>query len=294
MVEFIAGSREIFPTYLESIKTMAALRARRINDLTNGDAILLVGYLYVGDKLGGTYVWNANSTEEDDGRTVVIPDVSDITARGRWILANEQQQGNKGPDGDKGPTGDKGLPGDKGPTGDRGPAGDVGGDVVGSFKPFAGASAPAGYLICNGSEVSQATYPALFAVIGNTWGAAVTQGNFKLPNLTGRTLIGAGTGYALGSTGGEATHQITLEEMPAHRHGNGMCDEGSAMFSHGYFGSSVTTPDSVDNDGDQGSNEGWTGTRGGGFDGKGSQPEGPGNAMSLMQPYAAITWLIRA
>lgn len=34
----------------------------------------------------------------------------------------------------------------------------------------------------------------------------------------GRFLIGAGDGYEVGSEGGEATHTLTLDEMPKHRH----------------------------------------------------------------------------
>ena len=35
---------------------------------------------------------------------------------------------------------------------------------------------------------------------------------------SGQVHVSAGTGYALGSTGGEATHTLTVEEMPSHKH----------------------------------------------------------------------------
>lgn len=35
---------------------------------------------------------------------------------------------------------------------------------------------------------------------------------------TGRMLIGAGTGYNVKATGGEATHKLTVDEMPSHYH----------------------------------------------------------------------------
>ena len=40
----------------------------------------------------------------------------------------------------------------------------------------------------------------------------------KWEQLKDRFLIGAGGSYALGSTGGEATHTLTVDEMPRHYH----------------------------------------------------------------------------
>ena len=37
--------------------------------------------------------------------------------------------------------------------------------------------------------------------------------------LQNRFLLGAGSSYAAGSTGGEATHKLTVSEMPSHTHG---------------------------------------------------------------------------
>ena len=36
--------------------------------------------------------------------------------------------------------------------------------------------------------------------------------------ITGRFLLAAGGGYSAGATGGEATHKLTVAEMPAHTH----------------------------------------------------------------------------
>lgn len=36
--------------------------------------------------------------------------------------------------------------------------------------------------------------------------------------IQGRFLLAAGSSYAAGATGGEATHTLTVDEMPAHRH----------------------------------------------------------------------------
>lgn len=45
--------------------------------------------------------------------------------------------------------------------------------------------APAGYLYCNGQAVSRTTYAALYAVIGNRWGAGDGWSTFNLPDMRG-------------------------------------------------------------------------------------------------------------
>lgn len=90
---------------------------------------------------------------------------------------------------------------------------------------FAGTAAPSGYLVCDGSAVSRATYAALFTAIGTTWGAGDGSTTFNLPDLRRRTTIGAGgTAVAgpantVGAVGGEETHVLTVGELAAHNHG---------------------------------------------------------------------------
>lgn len=67
----------------------------------------------------------------------------------------------------------------------------------GVIIPFGGniGSIPLGYLACDGSVVSQASYPTLFAAIGSAWdtgGEGV--GNFRLPDLRGRGFVGQNDG----------------------------------------------------------------------------------------------------
>ena len=56
----------------------------------------------------------------------------------------------------------------------------------------ASTSIPTGWLLCNGSN--------------NT------------PDLRNRFIVGAGSSYSVGATGGEATHTLTIDEMPSHSH----------------------------------------------------------------------------
>jgi microcystin-dependent protein len=93
-------------------------------------------------------------------------------------------------------------------------------EPVGTVKDYAGSTAPTGYLMCDGSAVSRSTYSGLFAVISTTFGAGDGSLTFNLPDCRGRGRIGAGTGAgltarALGATGGEETHTLTVSEVPA-------------------------------------------------------------------------------
>lgn len=56
----------------------------------------------------------------------------------------------------------------------------------GIVLPFAGSTAPSGWLFCDGSAVSRTTYAKLFAAIGTTYGTGDGSTTFNLPNLIDR------------------------------------------------------------------------------------------------------------
>lgn len=63
---------------------------------------------------------------------------------------------------------------------------------TGSVFPFAGITAPEGFLLCNGQEVSRFTYAKLYGVLGDTYGAGDGTTTFNLPDYREVTLVGAG------------------------------------------------------------------------------------------------------
>lgn len=131
---------------------------------------------------------------------------------------------------------------------------------AGVVLPYAGNSPLPfqGWLLCDGSLVAQATYPVLFAVIGNLYGGAAP--NFNLPDLRGRAIFGrssmggpssgritvAGSninGDAMAAVGGAESVVLTQAQLATHTHAvsdpthnHGISDPGHA---HG-FNASVT------------------------------------------------------
>lgn len=122
--------------------------------------------------------------------------------------------------------------------------------------PFAGSSAPSGWLLCNGQEVSQTTYADLFAVCSTTYNtqtnpltgsawAAPSAGNFRVPDYRGSFLRGVGTftdgvgtDTSLGGYQGDA--------MQGHSHTNS--SSGTQYFGTGFgTGGNRTVPSAVAN-----------------------------------------------
>jgi microcystin-dependent protein len=121
---------------------------------------------------------------------------------------------------------------------------------IGGIIPYAGSTAPYGFLFCDGSEVERTKFSVLFDVIGTTYnGIAVLTGvnTFRLPDLRGRFALGkdnmdnagtvpiitggfvdAGGGTAgrvpdikastLGGDAGQSSATLTLANLPEHSH----------------------------------------------------------------------------
>jgi len=94
--------------------------------------------------------------------------------------------------------------------------------MIGEVALFAGNFAPGNWLAANGQLLSVTDYDTLFSIIGTTYGGDGVD-TFALPDLRGRTIIGAGQGpglanYALGETTGTPTVTLSEAQMPTHDH----------------------------------------------------------------------------
>jgi microcystin-dependent protein len=93
---------------------------------------------------------------------------------------------------------------------------------TGVINAYGGSTAPTGWLICDGSAVSRATYADLFTLLGTTYGSGDGTTTFNVPNLKGRVIVGRDSTQTefdvLGETGGAKTHTLTTGELPSHTH----------------------------------------------------------------------------
>lgn len=94
--------------------------------------------------------------------------------------------------------------------------------VTGEIKMWPTASAPAGYLLCNGGTFDSGTYPALAALLGDTFGTH-SGTTYYLPDFRGRSPIGGGAAvpsdgsgysYPIGYKHGTGKHTLTQGQLP--------------------------------------------------------------------------------
>tara|TARA_Y100001951_G_C11225091_1_gene231189 strand:+ start:42 stop:722 length:681 start_codon:yes stop_codon:yes gene_type:complete len=87
---------------------------------------------------------------------------------------------------------------------------------VGTIKPWGKATAPVGYVLCDGSAISRTTYVDLFGVISTTYGVGNGSTTFNVPDLQGKTPQGYdGNTYNLAATGGANTVTVAVTNNQA-------------------------------------------------------------------------------
>lgn len=117
---------------------------------------------------------------------------------------------------------------------------------TGTIFPWAGdvGSLPSGWLACGGAAVSRTTYANLFTVLGTAYGAGDGSTTFNVPDLLGRTILGAGSGGSLtararGDKSGAETVTISANNLPTHTHAGGGAT-GTQSANHTHTGTSGT------------------------------------------------------
>lgn len=156
----------------------------------------------------------------------------------------------------------------------------------GLIQMYGAAAAPTGWLLCDGSAVSRTTFAALFGILGTTWGIGDGSTTFTLPDLRGRVPVGTGTGSgltarALAATGGEEAHVLTVAEGAVHKH----------TIANPIGGGHLVQVE--DPTGSQGLMVAPSGNKVQGRSDAATDNTGSGTAHNNMQPFAAVTYIIK-
>jgi len=176
---------------------------------------------------------------------------------------------------------------------------DIQGLNTGLIIPWTTASAPTGFLECNGSAVSRSTYAALFAVVGTTYGAGDGSSTFNLPDFQDNCCLSKSGTKALASTGGANTvtstgnvsgslgnHTVDTNTMGSHSHtyqagsfGNAGNTGGGAGVPYGQI--HAVTNVNLNNAGSGGSHN------------HNMAANFSGSASSVLQPYLTLMYIIK-
>ena len=94
--------------------------------------------------------------------------------------------------------------------------------TIGEVRIFAGNFAPRNWAFCQGQLIQISQNAAMFSILGTTYGGD-GRTTFGLPDLRGRSPIGAGQGPGLsnrflGSKSGSETTTLAESNLPSHDH----------------------------------------------------------------------------
>lgn len=130
----------------------------------------------------------------------------------------------------------------------------VGVTPAGTINPYAGTTAPPGWLFCYGQTLDSTTnleYADLFSAIGTTYGGSGAS-SFIVPDLRGRAVAGVdnmgGTAASrltstvltasntIGATGGAQTQTLSTAQLPVHSHayGTNLVGNSSGFIGHAF------------------------------------------------------------
>lgn len=162
---------------------------------------------------------------------------------------------------------------------------------TGTIHAYAGSSAPsANWVICDGSAVSRTGYSNLYAIIGTTYGVGDGSTTFNLPDARNRVLVGLGADShfsALGQTGGETDHTLTVSELASHTHS---VNDPGHNHSVAHFGTSGSGYGLVDSGHSTSSGVGFTSSQGTGIY---LSNNGSDASHNNVQPYITVNYIIK-
>lgn len=154
---------------------------------------------------------------------------------------------------------------------------------VGTVLLYSGWGVPTGWLECDGRELTRTAYPKLFEALRTVYGGNDGAGTFRLPDLRDRYPMGVSRNRPVGSYGGEASHKLTVDEMPAHQHD--VCGTNNIWPSTGLWKTNLNAGNDWHGPGTSGPGElGHLTTK----------RVGAGQAHNNLPPYVALYYIIRA
>lgn len=92
-----------------------------------------------------------------------------------------------------------------------------GSPYLGELRLFSFGFAPDGWVGCDGRAMDIDRNAGLFSLLGTAFGGN-GQTSFNLPDLRARVPLHSAAPGDVGRAGGEASHQLTPDEMPIHNH----------------------------------------------------------------------------
>lgn len=267
----VGNSGTIIPsgTWSTSIPTVAQgkyLWTREVTQFNTGDPITKYSVSRMGIDGLGSVVSVAGVSPDDNGNVpLTAENVDALPIAGGTMLGQIDMNGQT-------------LSGLNAPTEDDeavnwGSVKDLTKPKAGFIYPLASPVVPDGFLLCDGAAYSRTEYPELFNAIGTIYGEGDGSTTFHVPDLATRVPVGEGTGYALGATGGEEEHTLTVNEIPSHNHKVFLrYAEGSdaSVYAYSTLGNSAAS-------------QAYSGT---------TISTGGGNPHNNMQPYTVVNYII--
>lgn len=180
---------------------------------------------------------------------------------------------------------------------------------VGSVLSFAGASAPVGWLLCNGDAVPNGSgtvqgvttnFADLYSVLGGAYGTSGA--NRLLPNLRDRVPLSVGSTYSLGASGGAATAALSVNNLPAHTHtatstvtdpGHGHTNRASTVAGVNNSNDGFVRGTNIQDGGFGNTNANTTGITVSTSVSGGGNGTATGNSFSTISPYVVVNFIIK-